>query len=278
MNPSQHLPPRLSVLLAKSVPIAIILARYRAKIFHVVKWNYQDGVVERGSWFHGALYPDSSDVSFDGRHMVYFALHIAKNQVSWTAVCEPPFLKALIFWKHDSTWFGGGTFLDDRTLWVYMKEEKLPRNDARYIPSKNIQKLYNIEYLDDPEKDTTPYMKRITRDGWTKKYIEEHKVVLEKHSSDNKFCLEFHQSGLEKPHDLRYDLRDVENDEYCTDIVNEDTTWADWDLNGRLLVASKGILVTYSANNFPEPGISLDFNDFTMNPSPAKDLVSGFTS
>ena len=274
MDTSQRLPPRLKVLLAKNVPIAVIIARFRAKIFHVVKWNYQDSVVERGSWFQGMLYPDSSDVSFDGWYMVYFALHVAKNQVSWTAVCEPPFLKALIFWKHDSTWFGGGTFIDDRKLWLYMKEEKLPRNDARYIPSKNIQKLYNIAYLNDPEKETTPYMRKKTRDGWITKYIDEHEATLEKSSSDGKFCLEIHQSGLEKPHDLRYGLRDVENDAWCTSIIDEDTTWADWDLNETLLVASRGILATYPKETFPEPGICIDFNEFTIGQSTEKDLLN----
>ena len=68
-------PPRLSLLLARHAPVAVIIARVRAKLFHLVKWQYVDDVVEHGSWFEGSLYPDSSDVSFDGRHMVYFALN-----------------------------------------------------------------------------------------------------------------------------------------------------------------------------------------------------------
>jgi hypothetical protein len=273
MNASRLIPPRLNVLLAKHLPIAVVLARFRAKVFHVVKWNYRDGVVERGSWFQGTLYPDSSDVSFDGQHMVYAALHVKKNQVSWTAVCEPPFLKALVFWKHDSTWFGGGTFLDYRTLWLYIDEAKQPRNDARYIPSKNIQKLYRLEYLDDPVMGPTPYMKRKTRDGWIKSFLDAQEVGLEKHSSDKKFCLSIRPTGFEKPRDVRYELRDVENDACCTSIVDDETTWADWDSAGTLLVASKGILATYPKNTFPEPGICLDFNEFMLERFTEKDLL-----
>ncbi len=73
--------------------------------------------MEHGSWFSGKLYPLRSDLSPDGKWMIYLAVN-ANNAISWTGICKPPWLKTVVHWENIGSWHGGGWWLSDKTLVV----------------------------------------------------------------------------------------------------------------------------------------------------------------
>jgi hypothetical protein len=77
--------------------------------------------VNEGSWFRGRLYANYSDVSFDGKFMVYLARGVRGD--TWSGVCRLPWLKTLV--HVDTPITGGGYFSDRHELkthgWDYGK-------------------------------------------------------------------------------------------------------------------------------------------------------------
>jgi len=260
-------PPRLSLLLAKDTFVAVIIARVRAKLFHVVKWQYVENVVEHGSWFEGSLYPDSSDVSFDGRHMVYFALNPKSGAFSWTGVCEPPFLKALAFWEHESTWYGGGFFPDGGTLWLYMKPGTQPSNRMRNVPSRNVEKAYRFRFPDDITTEKTPMEHRMARDGWVPVQGAGRGHLLERPSPDGRHRLRFIREDPSDAKKTRYQLLARSGIDPEAVIVDDGVTWADWDAEGKLIIARSGVVSRIDLENPDKPIASLDLSGIVV---PAK--------
>ncbi len=108
--------------MARGSNIAVIFRRGPTKWWRIIKWDTRRDRFEPGQWFHGHMYPDRSDLSPDGKLLVYFAGKFRARDVAtgysstWTAVSKPPYLTALALWPIGDTWGGGGVFIDDRTL------------------------------------------------------------------------------------------------------------------------------------------------------------------
>jgi hypothetical protein len=260
MVPAKTDPPRLSLLLAKTAPVAVIIARVRAKLFHVMKWQYKDNVIEHGSWFEGSFYPDSSDVSFDGRHLVYFALNPKSGTFSWTAVCEPPFLKALAFWEHDSTWYGGGYFPGAGALWLYMEPGTKQSNRMRNVPSRNIEKIYQLQFPADIKTEMMPFGKRMARDGWMSMPGNMNETLFKKASPDGKYHLLHARNSLANPKIFQYQLFDARGSTPRGELVDDDVSWADWDAEGLFLHARKGVVTCLDLAAPGEPVASIDLS------------------
>lgn len=64
--------PRLSVLLASEAPVGVVFRRGPTKTFRLFIWDRAADEFRPGQWFKGRIYADQSDVSPDGRHMIYF--------------------------------------------------------------------------------------------------------------------------------------------------------------------------------------------------------------
>ena len=87
-------------------------------MFHLIVWDMQTDKFEFGSWFYGRIYEDRCDLSPDGRYFVYFAANQTRHtweklgSNAWTAICQPPWLKAITFEVSCcGTWGGGGRFV-----------------------------------------------------------------------------------------------------------------------------------------------------------------------
>ncbi len=267
-------PPRLSLLLAKEAPVAVIIARVRAKLFHVMKWEYEKDVFEHGSWFKGTIHQESSDVSFDGRHLVYFALNPKSGTFSWTAVCEPPFLKALAFWKHVSTWYGGGFFPDKRTLWLSMPRDTPMDNRMRHVPSRNIEKLYRLLYNEDLVTGKPPLDHRRARDGWIPTIGFPSGRSLERVSPDGKHRLRLTCDDPSDPKSPRNLL--VQSGGLLNDVrtIDENVSWAEWDTTGHLIVAKQGAIRRLDVAN-PERAIqAIDLSGLEP-PKKAEEMEEG---
>jgi hypothetical protein len=118
-----------------------------------------------GQWFKGKIYPDRSDISPDGRYMIYFAMGglawaIPATGGTWTAISRVPSLKAMALWPQGDTWCHGGFFLANNSYWLDTRHEPL-RDDT------NLKRVF-----------IRPAPSRMERDGWVRKETNRKTKVL----------------------------------------------------------------------------------------------------
>lgn len=70
-EPAKTVPPRLHVLLRKKT--AVVILRGNNKSAATFGWNLEDDSFALGQWFRGRIYEYRSDLSPDGKHLIYFA-------------------------------------------------------------------------------------------------------------------------------------------------------------------------------------------------------------
>jgi hypothetical protein len=68
-------PPRLHVLLARDTPYAVILPRGPSKTTCSIGWDRRNDTFTIGQWLRGRIYERRSDLSPDGKHLIYFAMN-----------------------------------------------------------------------------------------------------------------------------------------------------------------------------------------------------------
>jgi hypothetical protein len=159
-------PPRLHVLLARESPRALVLRRGPSKTVCAIGWDRRTDTFAVGQWMRGRIYERRSDLSPDGRHLIYFAMKgrwDTKVRGSWTAISRAPHLKALALWGKGDCWHGGGLFINERRYWLNdgyghtaLQTCSRPTRDTGWQPPA----YYGGECL-------TIYYNRLQRDGWT---------------------------------------------------------------------------------------------------------------
>jgi len=111
---------RLFIIPAQSAPIAAILRRGPTSWFQITKWDMKANTFSPGAWLRGRIYEDKCDVSPDGVlfvYSVYKSVRLREKMAAcYTAVSRLPWLTALAIWPQDTTYGGGGRFLDNRRL------------------------------------------------------------------------------------------------------------------------------------------------------------------
>ncbi|WP_161883251.1 hypothetical protein [Deinococcus alpinitundrae] len=136
MRPPKSPPPlppaRIWVLLASEASTAVIFRRGPSRWTRLYLWNTRTDEITPGSWFEGQLYEAMSDLSPDGEHLLYFARNESLGRQraakvrfgvdrfdTWTALCRPPWVKAVGLWRVSGGFTGGGVFDKNRTVWLY---------------------------------------------------------------------------------------------------------------------------------------------------------------
>src|ERR1051325_10992038 len=95
---TQRVPaPRLSALPASDAPVGVVLRRGPSKLVELVMWDRRTDKFRPGPWFKGKIYADRSDISPDGRHLIYFAMAgvswaVPETGGTWTAISVLPSL------------------------------------------------------------------------------------------------------------------------------------------------------------------------------------------
>jgi len=113
--------PRLHVLLARSAPVGLVLRRGPSKSVAAIAWNRTIDKFTLGQWLRGRIYEKRSDLSPDGKHLIYFAMNgkwSAPTAGAWTAISRAPYLRAIALFAKGDCWHGGGLFVDNRTYWL----------------------------------------------------------------------------------------------------------------------------------------------------------------
>lgn len=255
---------RLFVLLARDARVGVILRKGPTKWVQMIKWHTDTDTFEAGQWIKARIYEHKCAVSPNGHLFIYFALKgrnwLQNPEISmtWTAISKPPYFTALALWPEAGTWGGGGYFIDNETVRIYV-----PANSAHpdHQPSgirvigtdDNIDPAMLIDYKgvqwvnvqqgrDVKEQyagalDLYEPLEWGSGDGWMTKLDPPH--VLRKQIGD--YIIEKHYYGyrIKLGPIYKYKLVSVSNN-----LIHElkGATWADFDQQGRLVLAREGKL------------------------------------
>jgi len=249
--PPRTPPPRLSILFARTAPVAVIFRRGPSKHVEVVRWDTRADTFQRGHWFKGRIYDRRSDLSPGGELLVYFASQFNRKSIqpgddytyAWTAVSRVPWLTALALWPKGDCWWGGGLFQGEKALLLnHLPHEAEPH--PRHRP-----KGLRVEPNPDAAGEDNPlHRQRLERDGWcTEQYMEVEparyglatvtpeimsrphpayplRMVKERSIVRYRRVEHFHVTASDGASILPLGIAD----------------WADWDFDGRLVVLRDG--------------------------------------
>lgn len=235
---------------ARSAACAAVFARGPSDWFQVLRWDIEAGLVEPGAWIRAKIYPRRCDVSPDGRLLCAFVL--ASRPPPWDsyfAVSRLPWLSALSAWRIGSTYAAACQFHEDGTLALGLTPGTPP--DYGVYPGR----LGALTPLPSRGKNVwaTADLAHELRRGWrvaddatcaaaVAALAPPHdpQIVLERDQPGGGAALELVHCG----HDLRggwvegavvrYLIRDDSRRQPA-----EGVTWADWDVSGRLIVATR---------------------------------------
>jgi hypothetical protein len=152
--------------LAREEPVGVVIRRGPSKQVCTLQWDRRDDDFQVGQWLRGRIYERRSDLSPDGKHLIYFAMNgkwSSESRGSWTAISRAPYLKALAFFPKGDCWLGGGLFTENRTYWLNggdchseLGNTDYLERDLEFRPSGSV----GGECL-------SVYYPRLLRDGWT---------------------------------------------------------------------------------------------------------------
>jgi hypothetical protein len=164
--PLTKFPARLHVLLASKSPRAVILRRGPANAVCSILWDRSNDRFSIGQWLRGRIYERRSDLSPDGKYMIYFARGggvKSHNTFAWTAISRTPWLRAISLYANSGCWFGGGLFLSSKKYWLNggcmhstLEQSKEVAEVPDFVPQGGRG-----------GKCLSVYYPRLLRDGWT---------------------------------------------------------------------------------------------------------------
>lgn len=190
------------MLLASEAPVGIVFRRGPSKLVRVILWDREKDQFTSGQWFKGRIYPDRSDISPDGRHMIYFAMGgvawaIPKTGGTWTAISRVPSLTALSIWPQGHTWGGGGIFISNTSYWMdghrapLRDNAKLKRVAQQPSATPSERDRWTRQVPNPRTKPAKAFEKQIPR-GWTLRRITNYQRVWhELDQRENGLTLEF---------------------------------------------------------------------------------------
>lgn len=273
--PPAPIPARLHVLLAQDAPSGVVIRRGPSKRVCTVGWNREDDTFTLGQWLKGRIYERRSDLSPDGRHMIYFALNGRWNSEakgSWTALSRAPYLRAIGFWPEGDTFGGGGLFVDNRKYWV---------NGGGYnkLPTAQVG-LTNVKlhptYVHSADPDLDAYHFRLRRDGWEYKDKQQiklrHTVATFEKRINNHWLLRklaHSASTIDTPvgKGADYDEHELENLQTGEKLNGANWEWAEVDRKRLVWAAAGKLFAGYlDAQGMAHTQELYDFNGMEFEP------------
>jgi hypothetical protein len=268
----EKFPPRLHVVFAREKPYAVVFRRGPSRRVCTFYWDRKKDTFRVGQCLKGRIYERRSDLSPDGKYLIYFAMNgkwDSETGGSWTAISKAPWLKAIELYGKGDCWEGGGLFISNHRFWL---------NDRYFTPGRNLKQSSEVKRDDAyvPEgdfgaEDTGVYYRRLIRDGWTLVNHEQ----KGKWNSETIFIktmpkgwelkkIAHEQVGSPKGKGCYWDEHELYNPNSETSLLCDDWEWAE--LDGKSIVwASKGCLyraAIKSSKEIGEPKLLYDFNEF----------------
>ena len=259
-------PARLHVLLASDSKVGVVFRRGPSKSVCSVLWNRKTDEFKLGQWLRGRIYERRSDISPDGRFLIYFAMNgkwESETKGSWTAISKAPWLKAIVLLGKGDCWHGGGLFTSERKYWLndgyghrVIKNNSLVQRDEKYRPKEN----YGGECLG-------VYYIRLQRDGWVMKFSDSKSddfTIFEKILSHGWILRKYAHAQVGAPpgKGCYWDEHELEHSESNSRIDGTNWEWADVD-GKKLIWAESGCLFksTINRKGLGDRKLLFDFNE-----------------
>lgn len=230
-------PPRLYAMIAARAPLAVVFRRGPTDWWQVSRWDLDSGALEPGAWFHGTLYPRRSDLSPCGQILYYLALKGGPGDFLggiYSAVSKAPWLSSLAAWAEMGTWTRGYHFAAGRDRAV-VKLDIGSLSPLRYALRVTPVVQYAVERRRGwVEHESCP--PRAADDTWD----ERREAVLAKTRPGGgaRLVLTDHGHDPDLAIEGRHPTYRLEGGHHPGEL--EGVVWADWDPQGRLLVATAG--------------------------------------
>lgn len=172
-------PARLHVLLALQARVGVVIRRGPAERVATILWDRSNDTFTLGQWLKGRIFDWRSDLSFDGKYMIYFAFNGKygfESAPSWTAISKAPYLKAIAFFPGGDTYGGGGLWTNENSYWWNNVSIHKVARDTNLVKRDNTFK----PPLRFGTGDKDVYYYRLYRDGWEWISLESSGDVFEK--------------------------------------------------------------------------------------------------
>jgi hypothetical protein len=265
----------LYFLLARDAPTSVVFRRGPSDWVQLIRWDTRTDTFQPGQWYHGRIFERRSDLSPDGRLLVYFATHQRHPRPrgfsrAWTAVSKPPYLEPLALWPKHNSFGGGGLFADNATLLLnHNRSRRKPHPD--HDPGDHLRVQLQYYY----GQDSPLFDERLMRDGW--EYTGEDTRSAGEPAS-GKALEVWHKASPNREHVLIrrvlgfFGLRGGITRAWVEDFSVRPKTsereyplpeaeWAEWDHAGRLVIARAGQLIAVDCASGLRESILADFND-----------------
>jgi len=147
------------VLLAGEAPVGVILRRGPSTQVATLLWNRKTDQFTMGQWFKGTIDERKSDLSPDGKHLIYFAAKYNSRDPmkTWTAISAAPYLKALVLIEGCGTWSSGGLWLTNDSYWC---------DDFKDVGAMQDSRAFRFDRNFKLQAGLDVYYTRLLRDGW----------------------------------------------------------------------------------------------------------------
>jgi hypothetical protein len=188
-------------------------------------WNRERDRFQEGPTFKGRIFVDRSDISPDGRLLIYFAMGgvawaIPATGGTWTAISRLPSLTAMTLWGQGNTWSGGGMFTSNASYWLDADDVTFLIHDNRELRRESRR----------------PAASRIEKAGWIKRPSTDYPHVFEKALPKGWLLRKIQRS-------FRTHLYQLEHVDRGCRLDFPQWEWADWDRK-RLVWVEEGCLRT----------------------------------
>jgi hypothetical protein len=246
---------RIYGIMAREAPICVLFRRGPSKWTQLVKWKTDSDHFVNGHWFKGRVYEHRSDLSPDGRYLIYFVSKMNartfKNTegytYAWTAISSPPQYKAIMLWPKGNCWSGGGLFTSNRDVWL----NHTP--DSAHPHPKHVSSLFRVTPNTAAQGEDEPILSmRSSRDGWKCIQQGEFKLIGLSHWKTERPEIWEKEGRAGKR--LRRELLKIDFKSYGGPYVEQytlvpkngppiaiaDASWADFDQKGKLVFARFG--------------------------------------
>jgi hypothetical protein len=211
---------------------------------HLGRWDLAAPAYEPGTWLRGTIYPQRCDLSPDGRWFAYFAM---KQSAEWElgstyiAISRLPWLTALAAWGIGSTWTRGMQFVDDAS--VRDVDEPDLGDLVRVHERFGLRMSHADSFATERRRgwtetaDTPP---RDPGDAWDEARGD--RIVMERvrpgSAEAERLTVRGTYAAIRELHGVRTNVRYEFHRRGGAETLHG-VQWADWDMEGRLLVATE---------------------------------------
>lgn len=232
------IPPRIYCIPATAAPVVAVLRRGPSDWSHVGRWDLAQRRYEPGAWLRGRLFPRRSDLSPDGRYLCTF-IHKPgaawEHGEAWVAVSKLPWLTALHAFGTCGTWTRGYCFTAEGRR---EDPERTPLpipfglRPAPLVQFASERRRGWEEAPDCPPRDPGDAWDRRRNARLQKRQPGGHRLLRVESlgHAGGEFGVDQAIDGLR----VRYALASGK-----AVVPLDDLQWADWDRDGRLLVATR---------------------------------------